>query len=274
MLPKPSFLGGLLTGRVSIVTGASSGLGRAIALAFMQQGATVVCADRQESSQQLQQTHKLVNTRQGNCIFIQTDVSDQASMKELVQAAVDRFGRIDIMVNNAGVAPEASNPLPVWQTPESVFDSTWNVNARGVFLGCKYAGEQMLQQEQKPEYGRAGTIINMGSVLGVLGKPGTPAYAAAKGAVIAMTRAVAMDYAPHAIHCNSILPGFVRTPMISAMTDDSDVAQHLADNHPLKRLVEPEEVADAAVFLASSLSNGVTGLNMSVDGGLHSKVGL
>jgi len=203
------------------------------------------------------------------------------------------------MVNNAGVAPEASQPRPVWETRESVFDSTWTVNARGVFLGCKYAGAQMLRQERNPEYGRAGTIINMGSVLGVLGKPGTPAYAAAKGAVISMTRAVAMDYAPHAIHCNSILPGCecisttdpavklhkifviltldrsdVRTPMIAAMTDDGDVAQHLADNHPLKRLVEAEEVADAAVFLASSLSNGVTGLNMSVDGGLHSKVGL
>ncbi|KAB5576172.1 hypothetical protein GE09DRAFT_1265778 [Coniochaeta sp. 2T2.1] len=274
MALKPGSVRGLLTGRVSVITGASSGLGRATALAFMQQGATVVCADRHTSSQPLQPTQKLTKDEQGDCIFVQTDVSDEDSMRQLVQAAVDRFGRIDIMINNAGIAPEASHPRPVWETPEDIFDSTWKVNARGVFLGCKYAGRQMLQQERNPEHSRAGTIINMGSVLGVLGKSGTPAYAAAKGAVIAMTRAVAMDYAPHAIHCNSILPGYVRTPMISAMTDDSDIAQHLAENHPLGRLVEAEEVADAAVFLASSLSNGVTGLNMSVDGGLHSKVGL
>lgn len=111
------------------------------------------------------------------------------------------------MVNNAGIAPEASNPQPVWETPVDVFDSSWKINVRGVFLGCKYAGNQMLNQATIPGDTRSGTIINIASVLGVLGKEGTPAYAAAKGAVIAMTRTVAMDYAPHGIHCNSILPG-------------------------------------------------------------------
>lgn len=111
------------------------------------------------------------------------------------------------MVNNAGIAPEASDARPVWETTEQVFDSTWGVNVRGVFLGCKYAGEQMLGQPRLAERQRSGSIINLASVLGVLGKPGTVAYATAKGAVIAMTRTVAMDYAPHGIHCNSILPG-------------------------------------------------------------------
>jgi NAD(P)-dependent dehydrogenase (short-subunit alcohol dehydrogenase family) len=111
------------------------------------------------------------------------------------------------MVNNAGIAHEASNPRPVWETPLDLFDSTWNVNVRGVFLGCKYSGRQMLNQEKSPGEERNGTIINIASVLGILGKEGTPAYATAKGAVIAMTRTVAMDYAPHGIHCNSILPG-------------------------------------------------------------------
>lgn len=111
------------------------------------------------------------------------------------------------MVNNAGIAPEASEPRPIWETSLQTFERTWGVNMRGVFLGCKYAGTQMLRQERNRGDGRAGTIINIGSILGVLGKPGTPAYSATKGAVIAFTRAVAMDYAPHGIHCNSILPG-------------------------------------------------------------------
>jgi NAD(P)-dependent dehydrogenase (short-subunit alcohol dehydrogenase family) len=120
------------------------------------------------------------------------------------------------LVNNAGIAPEASNPRPVWDTPADVFDQTWRVNVRGVFLGCKYGGAQMRKQERIPEYQRAGTILNLGSILGILGKSGTPAYAAAKGAVIAMTRAVAMDYAPFGIHCNSILPGCKSHRLFSA----------------------------------------------------------
>lgn len=120
------------------------------------------------------------------------------------------------MINNAGIAHEASNPRPVWETTEEIFDSTWRVNVRGVFLGCKYGGAQMLTQTRNQARQRAGTIINTASVLGLLGKSGTPAYAASKGAVIAMTRAVAMDYAPHLIHCNSILPGCTLIPFIFA----------------------------------------------------------
>lgn len=111
------------------------------------------------------------------------------------------------MVNNAGIAPEASEPRPIWETSLQTFERTWGVNMRGVFLGCKLAGAQMMRQQRISGDGRAGTIINIGSILGVLGKAGTPAYSATKGAVIAFTRAVAMDYAPHGIHCNSILPG-------------------------------------------------------------------
>ncbi|KAL1851239.1 hypothetical protein Plec18170_006564 [Paecilomyces lecythidis] len=178
------------------------------------------------------------------------------------------------MVNNAGIAHEASQPRPIWQTPPDIFDSTWQVNVRGVFLGCKFAGEQMLQQIKSSNEARNGTIINIGSVLGVLGKNGTPAYAAAKGAVIAMTRTAAMEFAPHGIYCNSILPGFTRTNMISAMTGNVDMEKDLAKGHPLQRLGEPEEIANAALFLASEMSNGITALNMSVDGGLHGKLGL
>lgn len=111
------------------------------------------------------------------------------------------------MVNNAGIASEAAHPRPIWETTEADFDDTHRVNVRGTFLGCKYAGAQMIRQVRQTNYQRAGTIINIGSVLGVLGFTGTPAYASTKGAVIAMTRAAAMDFASHNIHCNSILPG-------------------------------------------------------------------
>ena len=213
----------LLSGKIAIVTGASSGIGRATALAFAKHGATVVCADR---SQVHQATHEVVQRQGGTSEFFQTDVSDEGSVLRLIKGTVAKFGRLDMyvfgkclsscsfinaresMVNNAGIASEAANPRPIWETPESVFDDTWRVNARGVFLGCKYAGMQMLRQgDASQNRNRAGAIINVGSVLGVLGKAGTPAYAATKGAVIAMTRAAAMDFAPHKIYCNSVLPG-------------------------------------------------------------------
>ncbi|KAB8219272.1 hypothetical protein BDV33DRAFT_231698 [Aspergillus novoparasiticus] len=266
---------GLLGGKISIVTGASSGLGRAIALAFHKHGATVVCADRDASSKVPQQpTHELIQAGAGQSIFVPTDVTNASNVKDLVQTVADKFGRVDVMVNNAGVAPEASNPCPVNNTAEEVFDLTWQVNVRGVFLGCKYAGAQMLRQPRIASHHSAGSIINLSSVLGLVGLSGTPAYAASKGAVLSLTRTVAMDYAPHGIHCNSILPGFTRTPMISSMTEDSEFENTLKESHPLQRIGDPEEIADAAVFLASRYSKGITGVNLSVDGGLHAQLRL
>ncbi|KAL6792646.1 hypothetical protein J3E68DRAFT_437605 [Trichoderma sp. SZMC 28012] len=216
----------------------------------------------------------IADLESGLAVCISTNVADESDMLKLIRDSANQFGRIDIMVNNAGIAPEASEPRPIWETSLQTFERTWGVNMRGVFLGCKYAGTQMMRQERNREDGRAGTIINIGSILGVLGKPGTPAYSATKGAVIAFTRAIAMDYAPHGIHCNSILPGFTRTPMISAMTENVEIEREMAQRHPLKRLGEPQDIASAAVFLASSMSDGITGLNLSVDGGLHSQLSL
>ncbi|KAE8379699.1 hypothetical protein BDV26DRAFT_258700 [Aspergillus bertholletiae] len=266
---------GLLAGKVSIITGASSGLGRAIALAFHKHGATVVCADRKASSKIPEQpTHELIQASAGQSIFVPTDVANAGNVKQLVQTTADKFGRVDIMVNNAGVAPESSHPCPINETTEEVFDLTWQVNVRGVFLGCKYAGAQMLRQPRIASHHSAGAIINISSVLGLVGLAGSPAYAASKGAVIALTRTAAMDYAPHGIHCNAILPGFTRTPMISSMTEDSEFENILKECHPLQRIGDPEEIADAAVFLASRYSKGITGVNLSVDGGLHAQLRL
>ncbi|KAH6605525.1 short chain type dehydrogenase [Trichoderma cornu-damae] len=265
---------GLLAGKVSIITGASSGLGRAMALAFANQGATIVCADQTPASSRSKHlpTHETIREQGGKAMFVPTDVADENDMLKLIRDATNQFGRVDIMVNNAGIAPEASEPRPIWETSLQTFEQTWGVNMRGTFLGCKHAGAQMMRQERIPGDGRAGTIINIGSILGVLGKPGTPAYSATKGAVIALTRAAAMDFAPHGILCNSILPGFTRTEMISAMTDNVEVEREMAQRHPLKRLGEPQDIAGAAVFLASGMSDGITGLNLSADGGLHSQL--
>ncbi|KAJ0418597.1 hypothetical protein BJY00DRAFT_302641 [Aspergillus carlsbadensis] len=270
-----SGLASSLAGKVSIITGASSGLGRAIALAFSKHGATVVCADREASSQGRDQpTDELIQLRGGRSLFVPTDVTKADEVRELVRAAAYKFGRVDVMVNNAGIAPEASSPRPVNETSDEVFDATWQVNARGVFLGCKYAGQQMLTQPRLPGHHNAGSIINLSSVLGVLGLSGTPAYAASKGAVLALTRTVSMDYAPHGIQCNSILPGFTRTPMIASMSEDREVEQTLIECHPLQRLGDPEEIANVAVFLASDYASGITGVNLSVDGGLHAQLRL
>ncbi len=199
---------GMLAGKVAIITGASSGLGRAIALAYSEQGAKIVCADRSPLGRSSSQpTHDLLHANGGQSIFVDTDVAEAESMKRLLNRTVSEYGRVDIMVNNAGIAAEASDPRPVYETTEDVFDSTWRVNVRGVFLGCKYAGAQMLNQPRLHGSSFAGAIINLSSVLGVRGLPGTVAYTASKGAVISLTRAVAMDYAPQQIHCNSILPG-------------------------------------------------------------------
>ncbi|KAL2824469.1 hypothetical protein BDW59DRAFT_172830 [Aspergillus cavernicola] len=275
---------GLLSGKVSIITGASSGLGRAMALAFSMHGATVVCADLDASSKgRHQPTSELIGGRGAQSLFVPTDVTKARSVKDLVKTAADKFGRVDVlswptllecMVNNAGVAPEVSNPRPVNETSEEVFNSTWQVNVRGVFLGCKYAGEQMLDQSKLPGHHNAGSIINISSVLGVVGLSGTPAYAASKGAVVALTHTVAMDFAPHGIHCNSILPGFTRTPMTAWMIEDHEVEKTLIGCHLLQRIGEPEEIANAAIFLASHYSKGIAGVDLPVDGGLRAQLRL
>ncbi|KAL3441560.1 hypothetical protein BJX65DRAFT_322254 [Aspergillus insuetus] len=229
----------------------SRGLGRAVALAFSNHGATVVCADRDPSSQgRGQTTDNLIQSSGGKSFFVATDVTKAASVRERSRSRLTNSDALMqySMVNNAGIAPEASEPCPVYETTEEVFDSTWQVNQ--------------------------GSIINLSSVLGVVGLSGTAAYAASKGAVVAFTRTVAMDYAPHGIHCNAILPGFTRTPLISSLTEEREVEKRLMDCHPMQRIGEPEEIANAAVFLASHYSMGMTGVNMSVDGGLHAQLRL
>ncbi|SLM37851.1 gluconate 5-dehydrogenase [Lasallia pustulata] len=269
--PNQSLSGGLgrLRNKVAIITGASSGLGRAITLAYAREGAHVVCADLQPTAKEdikdeaHKATHHVVQQNGGKSIFVRCDVGDSEDVKNLVEAAVKEYGRLDIMVNNAGIALESSL---IHETADETFDKTIRVNARSVFLGCKYATGQMLKQEPHVN-GDRGWIINTASVMGLVGFPGIASYCASKGAVVQLTRQVALDYAPHRIHCNALCPGFTQTAMIATLTSQQDVKAQLDAAHPFRGLGEPEDIAKAAVFLASDDASWITGVPLAIDGG-------
>lgn len=272
-LPNPSATASQrLLDKITIITGATSGLGRAIALAYAAHGAAVVCADLQPVAEvhveegDAKATHEVILESGGKSIFVECDVRDSQSVQSLISRTVEVYGRLDIMVNNAGIGLEIRNSLPIHETPDSTFDTTMSVNSRGVFLGCKYAAQQMITQNPYPS-GDRGWIINIASVLGLVGLRGTVSYAASKGSVVQMTRTVALDLAPLRIHCNVLCPGFAKTAMLKPLTDVEATEARLGARHPFKGLGEPEDIAKAAVFLASDDASWITGVALPVDGG-------
>ncbi|KAI1303497.1 NAD(P)-binding protein [Xylaria venustula] len=261
-----------LSKKVAIVTGSSSGVGRAIALAYAREGAAVVCADlKQEARAEIAEevdlsTDEAIKQQGGQAIFVKTDVSIAQDFENLVEKAVKEFGRLDILVNNAGIAMESQRiPAGVHETPESVWDTTMAVNAKSVFLGSKYAIKQMLQQD-KLESGHGGWIINIASIYGLLAGTVIPSYAASKAAVVNLTRQVALDYAKHKIHCNCICPGYTQTAIFKHTIENVDSFDELQARHPLG-LGVPKDLAGAAVFLASDEAQWITGASLPVDGG-------
>ncbi|KAK0290906.1 hypothetical protein LTR35_001627 [Friedmanniomyces endolithicus] len=279
---------GRLAGRVALVTGASSGLGRAICLAYAAEGARVCCVDMYESPRNRtnaetgkadhysnriagETTVQEIRRLFGNSIalFIKVDVTKADEVRDAVLECVEAFGRLDIMANNAGVSVEASHPRPlgVHETSESDWDKTMEINAKGVFLGCKYAITQMLKQDLLPGLTDRGWIINTASVQSIVAYHNTPAYTASKGAVAQLTKQVALDYAPHRIHCNAISPGFLRTVMTQNLQNDPASFAEIEKAHPFGGMGRTEDVAKAAVFLASDDASWITGVNLPVDGG-------
>ncbi|KAL4864377.1 hypothetical protein BDV12DRAFT_188954 [Aspergillus spectabilis] len=261
-----------LQDKVAIVTGSSSGLGRAISLRYAREGAKVVCADlsdtaRSEVPEEVENTtHDLIVKDGGQAIFVQTDVGDARQMERLVQVAVDKFGRLDIMVNNAGISIEARKPAICHLTDEDVWDTTMRVNVKSVFLGCKYATAQMLKQPPHSS-GDCGWIINMSSIKGIIAGLNSPSYCASKGAVSNLTRQVALDYAPHRIHVNAICPGYTETAILKETTTHMASVEDLQRRHPFNGLGRPDDIARMAVVLASEDANWVTGILLPVDGG-------
>ncbi|KAI3334158.1 NAD(P)-binding protein [Ustulina deusta] len=261
-----------LSQKVAIVTGSSSGLGRAIALAYAREGAAVVCADlnREARAEIPEEAHyctdDAIRLEGGQAIFVKTDVSIARDFENLVEETVKAFGRLDILVNNAGISMESRRPpAGVHETLESVWDTTMAVNAKSVFLGSKYAINQMLQQE-KHKSGHSGWIINIASAHGLVAGRASPSYAASKAAVVNLTRQVALDYAEHKIHCNVICPGYTQTAIFRNTIENMSKFEEIQAKHPMG-LGVPEDIMGAAVFLASDEARWITGTSLSVDGG-------
>lgn len=239
--------------KVALITGAGSGIGRAMAFLFAQEGARVIVADRDRSGGG--DTVAAIHQRGGEALFVQGDVTREADAKRIVEAAVTAYGRLDILVNNAGVELGGT----VVDVTEDDWDRLMAVNLRGVFLCSKYAIPAMQARG-------AGVILNIASTLGLVGGHDCAAYCASKGAVVALTRAMALDHAADGIRVNCLCPGPVDTPLLHRFTS-ADELEEIRQTLPLGRLAMPEEIASAALYLVSDEASFVTGAIWTVDGG-------
>jgi NAD(P)-dependent dehydrogenase (short-subunit alcohol dehydrogenase family) len=244
-----------LVGKVAIVTGGASGIGREIAEMFVREGAKVVVGDIHG----LLWVNMLGEDGVGEAIAQRADVRKEADVKGLIQQAMDRWQRLDIIVNNAGIGLNRD----VTETSEDEFDAVFAVNVKGVFFGCKYAVPAML-------VGGGGSIINLSSNGGLIGRPGDPVYCASKHAVMGLTKALAVAYASHNIRVNALCPGPIDTPMLWAGTttqqDRREALPAKLASCPAARYGSPGDVASAALFLASDESRFINGVGLAVDG--------
>lgn len=255
----------MLENKVAIITGAGSGIGKAIAEAYANSGAIVVVADI--NAEAGQETANEINQNGKTALFVKADVSSASAVEKLVQTTIERYQKIDILVNNAGLEYYTT----IEETTEEQWSKTMDVDLKGVFLGMKYVIPHMKNQG-------AGSIINIASVAGLAAWPGLGVYSAAKGGVVLLTKAAAAENGKHGIRINCICPGSINTPLLQEQffgpQGDKDAAEkQLLRHYPLNRLGEPNEIADAAVYLGSNLSSYVTGHALTVDGGLTSFVG-
>jgi len=245
------------TGRVALVTGGGSGIGRAICLEFAAAGARVACVDLNDTAGN--ETVALIRERGGEAIFVHADVTDPDSVRGYVEATVAAFGRIDAFANNAGYEGAMASTIDY---PVEVFDRVLAINARGVFLGLKYVLPVMVKQ-------RSGAVINTGSTGSHVGAPGVCAYTASKHAVLGLTRTAALEVAQHGVRVNAICPGGTRTRMLDALTQGRGEVEELAFNlgTPNGRIATPEEIAAMVVLLASDHARHMVGQFVIVDGG-------
>ena len=242
--------------KVAIVTGATSGIGRAAAIAYAREGAKVVVSGRRATEGE--ETVRLLQAQGGEGIFVKTDVSKAVQVKELVERTLQKFGRLDIAFNNAGIEQV---PLPFLEQDEETFDQVVDINAKGVWLCMKYEIPAMLKTG-------GGSIVNTASVFGVIGVPGNEIYIASKHAVIGLTKSAAVEFGKQGIRVNAILPGVVDTDMYKRFAGDKpEFREQMNAMHPIGRIGKPEEMAEAAIWLSSSKASFVTGHSLMVDGG-------
>ncbi|MFZ1059698.1 MAG: SDR family oxidoreductase [Candidatus Rokuibacteriota bacterium] len=251
-----------LKGKVAIVTGGGTGLGRGIALMFAREGASVVVNGRRPGP--LATTAKAITDAGGRAMAVPGDVTVAADIQRLIRTAVDGFGQLDVLVNNAGIIASRTNAV---DCTEEDFRKTVEGNLTSVFLCCKYALPELLKSR--------GNIINMSSMAGLKGTPNRAAYGASKGGVSILTRQIAVDYAKHGVRVNAICPAFVETEInrefLEALRKSGDY-EALVRRHPLGSLGEPDDVAHAAVYLASDEARWITGVCLPVDGGMGAGV--
>jgi NAD(P)-dependent dehydrogenase (short-subunit alcohol dehydrogenase family) len=243
----------LLEGKTAIVTGGGSGIGRASAHALAREGARVAIFDRDEQAGD--RTQKELMAVGCEAIFHGMDVSREEDVQTAVAETFARFGNIDILHNNAGIAVRH----PVTEQDVTGWDACVAVNLKGVFLCAKHVIPYMLK--------KGGSIVNTSSVTGLVGVRNRAAYSATKGAIVALTRNMALDYARFQIRVNCVCPGFTRTPLVDTLLSDPERESRLIGMHPLGRLGTPEDIANAVIFLASGLSSWITGQAIAVDGG-------
>ena len=248
-----------LNDRVAVITGGASGIGRAIAIKFAEEGAKVVIADiREDPREGGESTVSKIESMGGSVKFIKADVSQWDDVDSLIGTTVSEHGRLDIMVNNAATAVDK----PLLETTQQEWEQVMGVNLTGVFFGCKRAIQQMLQQEVRAE--ARGKIINISSQHGMIAAPNNFAYGVSKSGVVYLTRQVASDYAEEHIICNAVAPGRILT---GKPISDADPLKYSKSRTPMPRLGKPEDVANAALFLASDEATYITGENLMVDGG-------
>ena len=246
-----------LDGQVALVSGASRGIGRAIALGLADAGASVAVAAR--SADALAAVAEEIEGRGGESLPLPTDVRERAEVDAMVARTVERFGRIDVLVNSAGTALRQ----PSVEISEADFESVYATNIRGLTFACTAAGQHFLAQG-------SGRIINIASLASVLGVPGRALYSSTKGAVAQLTMSLAVEWGPRNICVNAILPGWIATDFTRAIFDQPDVLQRITDRTPLRRIGTAEDIAGLAVYLASPASAFVTGQLIRVDGGYGS----
>jgi NAD(P)-dependent dehydrogenase (short-subunit alcohol dehydrogenase family) len=243
-------------GKVAIVTGGTSGIGRAAAIAYARAGAKVVVAGRRAAEGE--ETVRLIRAQRGEALFVPTDVAQHAQVKKLVGRTLEQFGRLDFAFNNAGIEQV---PTPFLEQDEETYDRVMDINVKGVWLSMKYEIPAMLKAG-------GGAIVNTSSALGVIAFAGVEVYVASKHAVIGLTKSAALEYGKQGIRVNAVLPAVIETDMYERFTGEKPEMQAaMAALHPIGRIGTSEEVADAVIWLSSDKSSFVTGHSLLVDGG-------
>ncbi len=243
-------------GKVALVTGGTSGIGRAAAIAYAREGAKVVVAGRRAAEGE--ETVQLVRAQGGQALFVPTDVAQEAQVKNLIGRTLEQFGRLDFAFNNAGIDQQ---PMPLLEQTEETYDQVMDINVKGVWLSMRHEIPAMLKSG-------GGAIVNTSSALGLIAFPGVEVYVASKHAVIGLTKSAAVEFGKQGIRINAVLPAAIETDMYRRFVGEkAEAIAAMAAMHPIGRIGTPEEIADAVIWLSSSKSSFVIGHSLLVDGG-------